>query len=55
MLELGDPNTESELGGSSIHWLRLVVLGIAHGGQEGGLFAPSQLLSMPYRWITRVL
>ena len=35
--------------------VRLVVLGIAHCGQEGALFALSQLLILPYRWITRAL
>ena len=35
--------------------LRLVVLGITHGSQEGALFTLSQLLSMPYRWMTQVL
>ena len=36
-------------------WLRLAVLGIAHGSQQCALFNLSQLLSMPYRWIRRVL
>ena len=42
-------NTKSELKRSSTPWLRLVVLGIAHGGQEGALFALSQLFSILYR------
>ena len=36
-------------------WLSLVVPGITHGSQQSALFTLSQLLSMPYRWITRVL
>ena len=36
-------------------WLRLVVLGIAQRSQEDALFTLSQLLRIPYRWITRVL
>ena len=35
--------------------VKLLVLGIARGSQQGALFTLSQLLSMPYRWITRVL
>ena len=45
----------TELGRSSCPWLKLVVLGIAHGSREGTLFTLSILLSLPYRWITRVL
>ena len=44
-----------ELRRSSTPWLRLIVLGIAHGSQQGALFTLRQLLCMPYRWITRVL
>ena len=40
---------------SCTHWLRLAVLGIAHGSKQCALFNLSQLLSMPYRWIRRVL
>ena len=36
-------------------WLRLVILGIPHGGQQCALLTLSRLLCMPYRWITRVL
>ena len=49
------PFTKSEFGQSSTPWLRLVVLRIARGSQQGALFTLSQLLSIPYRWITRVL
>ena len=54
LLYPGVPNTESELWQSSSAWLTLVVLVIAHGSQQGALFTLSQLLSIPYRWITRV-
>ena len=44
----GVPNNKSELGRSSTPWLKLVVLRITHGSQQGALFTLSQLLSMPY-------
>ena len=44
----GVPHNKSELGRSSTPWLRLVVLGISHGSQQGTLFNVSQLLSTPY-------
>ena len=49
--------SKHQVGGWAIlyPWLKFVVLGIAHGGQQVALFALSQLLSMPYRWITRAL
>ena len=47
--------TKSELEQSSTLWLTLVNLGIPHGGQQCALLTLSQLLSMPYRWNTRVL
>ena len=36
------PKNISELGRSSTPWLRLVVLGISHGSQQGTLFTVSQ-------------
>ena len=41
------PYTKSELWQSSTPWLMLVILGIAHCSQQGGLFTVSQLLSIP--------
>ena len=46
---------QSEHRRSSTASLRLVVLGIAYGSQQGALFTLSQLLSITYRWITRVM
>ena len=40
---------------SSTPWLRFVILEIAHCTQQGALLTLSQLLSITYRWITRVL
>ena len=51
----GVQNTELEVGRSSTPWLRLVVLATAAESQQDALFTLSQLLSIPYRWITRVL
>ena len=48
-------HTESDLWRSSNHWLRLALLGIAHGSQQCALFTLSQLLRVPYGLIRRVL
>ena len=46
--------SELQIGARAILY-PLVKVSIAHGCHQGALFNLSQLLSMPYTWITRIL